>query len=61
MKQIKCCDICGAEDYVLYDYFALLCKDCIEQYSGNSMALIKRIGQLQNKIEYLEEKIKSDN
>jgi len=47
------CDICG-EKKPLIDWFAMICNDCRKKHTN--MVLIRRIGQLMNKIEDLENK-----
>lgn len=48
------CDICGKKEKFLVDYFASICLECKGKYVGSCMGLIRRIGQLMNRIEELE-------
>ena len=48
------CDICNKVTNHLIDYFAMICQECKVKHTD--MVLIRRIGQLQNKIEDLEKK-----
>jgi NMD protein affecting ribosome stability and mRNA decay len=43
------CDVCGKKTNKLVDYYAMLCEDCKREHTD--MVLIRRIGELMNKIE----------
>ena len=46
------CDICGTQTRNLSDIYCIICPQCRKEHTD--MILIRRIGQLMNKIEDLE-------
>ena len=51
---MNCCDLCGKKTDNLVDYFAMLCPQCKAEHTD--IALLRKIGQLQNKIEDMQKR-----
>ena len=58
---IDCCDICEKKTNNLVDYFCMLCQDCKKEYGNANLNLLKRIGNLMEKIRELKEEKEKNN